>query len=142
MTLPHRDPSPDVDEPAAQQEREIEDIRGNLGDLLLELGRRRHMLAPRVLIRAHPTTAAALGIAVIAGVGGGIWWHYRRVGRQTTLADRLSRLGSALRPSTAARDRVSRTPSSIGGRILLTVSTAVSVSLARQLVKRYLNRLN
>ena len=43
MTVPHTATRSDVDDPedtekkSAQQERDIEDIRGNLGDLLLEL---------------------------------------------------------------------------------------------------------
>ena len=139
-TEPHVDEPEDMEERADRQEHEIEGIRDNLGHLLSELDRRRQRLAPRVLIRAHPVTAAGLGIAVVTAVGGGLVLHSRRVRRQSTLPARLFRLEALLKHTVGSRDRVAKARPSAGGRILVAVSTAIAVAAARQLVKRYLAR--
>jgi len=139
-TVPNVDESKDMESKADRQEREIEGIRDNLGHLLGELDRRRHRLAPRALIRAHPVIATALGIAVITALGEGIRWHVRRARRQQTVPGRLSRLGAALRRAIGTPDLVAKAPPSTGGRILLAVSTAAAATTARQLVRRYFAR--
>lgn len=130
----------DMDEKADRQEREIEGIRDNLGHLLSELGRRRHRLAPRLLIRNHPLVTGLIGITAVVAVGGGFLLHTRRVRRQRTLSSRFARLTAAWKRANGTAIPVAKTPPTVGGRIFLAVSVAIAGTATRYLVKRYLAR--
>lgn len=130
----------DMDAKADRHEREIEGIRDNLGGLLSELGRRRHRLAPRLLIRNHPLAAALIGLSAVAAVGGGLLLHARHVRRQHTLSARFSRLTAGWRRATGPAIPAAKTQPPLGRRIVIAVSTAIAGTAARHLLKRYVAR--
>ena len=126
----------DIQDKADRHEREIEDIRDNLSHLLRELDRRRHRLAPRALIDEHPLTAAAIGLAIVTAIGGGLVMHSRRK-QQGSLQTRSLR---ARKRRLAVHAPIAKSSPGSGERILMAVTTAMASTVARQLIKGYFAR--
>jgi hypothetical protein len=123
-------------ERADELELEVEALREDLGDLVGELGQRRHnALDLRRQVRRHPvvvTVAAVIGLGLL---GGGIALAVRRQRRQRSLAGRAARLARALLGVAHHPERLEREALMLGlGRKIATAGgTAAASALARRL---------
>lgn len=142
MAVQTKDPSPgepaDREEEANQQEREIEGVRENLGQLLKELGRRRDtLLSPRKWLRAHPTTATAVGLTTLAVVAGALLWRARRKPRGPTLGSHFAALTDRWGRALGGPVYIVRMPTGTNGHLLREIATAIASGAAHRLVQRY-----
>jgi hypothetical protein len=120
---------------------EITSIRGDIGGLLHELGRRkREALDVKKQLKKHPTAvsaSAATLLAVAAGLTVLLVYRHRR---QQRLGARLSRLREAVSRMMAHPRRVARVHPRIPGRIVSAVGAAAAGALARDLAHRLTRR--
>jgi hypothetical protein len=90
-------------------EREIGDLRQELGGIVNELDRRRHeAFDVRLQLRRHRTAVVTAGaVALLFAVGGFVAWRTARL-RQDRLAVRLQNLGRAIAIMSRNPDRLER----------------------------------
>lgn len=90
VDVPRREPDP------PEVEREIAEVRSELGELVEELDRRRHnALDVRLQAERHPWAAAFISVLGIVALGGVTYWIYRRTRREPALTH-ARKLGHAL----------------------------------------------
>lgn len=120
---------------AADIEREIEDIRGNLDNLVSELDHRRHRLSPIRLFHEHPWLSSLVGGLLLAGVATvGALIYRGRARSQHSWWQRRRRLSSALDQLMAGKPV--ETSSGIGSKILTAAGTATAAVAGRRLARR------
>ncbi len=120
---------------AAEIEREIEDIRGNLDHLVSELDQRRHRLSPVRVAREHPSLVTLVGTLLLAGVVTASVFIYRsRARKQRSWFTRRRRLSSAMDRLMAGKP-VETSPRA-GWKILTAAGTAAAAVAGRRLAKR------
>jgi hypothetical protein len=121
-------------------EREVDRIRGNIGELIRELNHRRHeAMDLRLQLREHAGRVLLVGAVVVATIAGGIALVIARVRRRRSIRVRVGQLRAALRrlskhPERLASDKgpsVSRKVAAAGGSAIASV---LGKRLARRLV--------
>jgi hypothetical protein len=125
-----------VGAPAGQRadelELEVEALREDLGDLVGELGHRRHdALDLRRQVRRHPVFVTAVAVIGLGLLGGGIALAVRRHRRRRSLAGRAARLARALLGVAQHPERLGR--EAVGRKIAVAGGTAAASALARRL---------
>jgi len=122
-------------------ERDIEEIRGNLGGLIGELDHRRHEAFDlRRQLRRH---GLFFGLTLLAAAGlatSGILIYRERVRRRRALPARLRRLHSAVSRMVAKPERVAQSPPRVGKKILAAGGTAIASVIGRRVAQRFVNR--
>jgi hypothetical protein len=124
---------------ARRLEGEITGLRGELGDLITELDRRRRELFDlRLQIHRHPLAfgLAAAGLLLTAGGLVALAVH-RRQRRRAPLA-RARRLRTAVARMVERPDRVAMDEPSLGGKLLGAAGGALVATLTRQMTQRAL----
>jgi hypothetical protein len=123
---------------AAELEKDIEDIRGNLDAFVAELDHRRHRLSPVRIAREHASLSAIAGASIAVGITIGGLFLYRayrsRARRQRSWLERGRRLSSALGQLMAGK--AVKTSPAIGWRIATAAATAASAVASRRLARR------
>jgi hypothetical protein len=131
------DGAPDVD----SLERDIREIRGNLGGLIGELDHRRHEAFDlRRQLRRH---GVMLGLGVLAAAGliaTGILFHRERERRRRSLPARVAALRQAVRRMIADPDRVVESRPRVRNKILAAAGASVASVAGRRLAQRILGR--
>ncbi|BDG08407.1 hypothetical protein [Anaeromyxobacter paludicola] len=121
---------------ARELEGEIESLRGELGDLVSELDRRRHeLLDLRLQLRRHPVAFGVAGVSVVLVLGGAVAVMVNARERRRRPTERARRLGKALSRMIDAPHKVAREPS-VGEKILAAAGTAAASILVKRLMDR------
>lgn len=114
-------------------EGEIATLRGEIGDLVDELDRRRRALFDvRAQVRAHPVAAAVAGLAVAALLGGAVALLVRRARRRQRPAYKAQQLRAALGRMVEHPERVGRGEAPPGEKILAAIGTAAASLLVKR----------
>jgi len=117
-----------------QLEEEIEALRGDLGELVSELDRRRHeLLDVRLHLRRHPVAAGVAGASLALVLGGSVAAILSARERQRRPVARARRLGRAVSRMIDAPDRVARDPS-VGEKVLAAAGAAAASLLVKWLL--------
>ena len=120
-------------------EREVAEIRGNLGDLVSELDHRRHeVFALRRQIRRHPLYLAIAGVAVLGLVGAAVALAVDRRHRQRSALARMHRLRGAFGRMADHPERVARETPDVARKVAGAAGAAIASALARKLAKKWL----
>lgn len=123
--------------PSHDVEGEISALRGELGELVDELDRRRRALFDvRAQLRAHPVAISLAGLAVAAVLGGSVALLVYNGRRKQRPSYKARQLRVAVGRMIEHPERVGRGEAPPGEKILAAVGTA----LATLLVKRALER--
>ncbi len=128
-------------EPEARREAtrlagDIEHLRGDLGEIVAELDRRRHeMFDVRLQLQRHPVAAGIAAATVAAAIGGTIALavHRRRQARRPVARFRQAR--AALARLLDDPHRVAKEPS-VATKIAAAAGAAAATTLAKRLVER------
>lgn len=116
---------------------EIETLRGELGDLVAELDRRRHeALDLRLQLRRHPMAAAVAATGAALLVGGAVAYAVHRRRQRQELSTRARELRRAVRaivhdPYHVAKD------TSLTRKLVAAAGTTLVTLLARRLFERF-----
>ena len=123
-------------EHARELETEIEVLRGDLGDLVSELDRRRReLLDVRLQLQRHPVAVGAAGLTVALAVGGAVALVITARRRRRRPVERARRLGHAVSRMIEAPHRVAREPS-VAEKILAAAGTAAASILVKRIMDR------
>jgi hypothetical protein len=122
-------------EPAASIEKEIEDIRENLGGLVGELEHRGQQLNPLRAARIHPIIFALTSVAIAGLVSSGVYLYLLRRSQRVSWLGRFKRLRSSMH-ELIRRDQP--LPPSAGKRIVHAAVSASAAVIARHLATRLL----
>jgi hypothetical protein len=130
-----------VDGDARQIEQEITTLRGEIGDLVSELDRRRReALDLRLQARRHPVAVSVAGIALAALLGGSIALLVRGAQRRRRRSYKVRQLGLALERIARDPERLARGGPSPAERILVAAGTAAATMLVKRALERALPR--
>ena len=122
-------------------ERDIEQIRGNLGGLIGELDHRRHEAFDlRRQLRRHGLFFGLTLLAVVGLATSGILIYRERARRRRALPARLRRLRVAVRRMVAQPERVAEPQPRVGKKILAAGGTAIASVIGRRVAQRIINR--
>lgn len=114
-------------------EREIGDVRENIGRLAGELDRRRHALFD---FRRHAVPLGIAAIAVAALAAGAIAFGISRRRRRATIGARLRRLRSAIGRASDNPERVAQPVPGMGRKIAAAGGSAAAGVVAKELARR------
>ena len=114
-------------------EKEIVDVRENIGRLAGELDRRRHALFD---LRRHPLPLALAAVAVAAIGAGVIAFGMSRRHRRASIADRYRRLRAALGRASHNPERVARPAPGVGRKVMAAGGSAAAAVVAKELARR------
>ena len=118
---------------------EVEAIRGDLGDLVGELGRRRHdAFDVRRQLRRHPVFVVSVAVACLGLVGAGVAFGLGRRRRRRSLVGRVVRLRRALARGAVHPERIAR-EATLGRKIAGAGGSAIASVLARRVATRLLS---
>lgn len=124
------------EEPVGRAAHEIDVLRGEIGDLVDELDRRRHeALDVGLQVRRHPAVAIGAVVAVGLVAGGLLALGVRARRRRTRPAQRARALGKALSRMSRHPEEFAREPG-IGERVLAAAATVAATTLVKQVVQR------
>jgi hypothetical protein len=114
---------------AQRLEQQVEALRGELGDLVGELDRRRHRTGKPLVV------VAAASAALAAATGALLFWRRRRQRR-----DRFREFASAFRRSFAHPERVAPREGqpSIARKVAMSAAAAAASVVARRVAQRLL----
>jgi ElaB/YqjD/DUF883 family membrane-anchored ribosome-binding protein len=135
----------DPAEKAERLEKDIEDIRDNLGNLVGELDhRRKEAFDIRLQLRRHPWPLAIGAVAVVGLVAGGLIWRHARRPRYPRLAKRWRDVRQAValaagraRPEPSPRTRAKV---SVPKQIAAAAGASLASVVARRLAERFVRR--
>ncbi|HZZ83071.1 MAG TPA: hypothetical protein VFE30_00920 [Anaeromyxobacteraceae bacterium] len=121
---------------ARQLESEIEILRGDIGDLVSELDRRRRELFDlRLQLQRHPVAVGAAGVGVALAVGGAVALVVTARRRRRRPVERARRLGRAVSRMIDAPHKVAREPS-VAEKVLAAAGAAAASILVKRLLER------
>ncbi len=124
------------DGPVTRAEHEVESLRGEIGDLVAELDRRRHEATDLGLqIRRHPLAAAAVVTIAAIFAGGLLASAVRARRRRLRRFERARALQKALGHIARHPEELSRNPGT-AERLFVSVLTAGATTLAMRFVER------
>jgi hypothetical protein len=123
--------------PSHEIEGEISGLRGEIGDLVGELDRRRRELFDvRAQLRAHPVAISLAGLALGAMVGGAVALLVYNTRRKQRPSYKAHQLRVALGRMMQHPERVGRGEAPPSEKILAAVGTAVATLLVRRAMER------
>ena len=126
---------------ARQIEQEITTLRGEIGDLVGELDRRRREAFDlRLQARRHPVAVSVAGLALAALLGGSIALLLRGARRRQRRSYKARQLGLALGRIARDPERVARGEPPPFQRILTAAGTAAATILVKRALARAVPR--
>ena len=127
-------PHPEPETEARRLEEKADSIRRSVSELVGELDHRRHR-AMRRYVRPTLIGVAIAGVAALATL---IWRSARRRSSRSRNAEKLTRVGLALRRAAAHPERVAADPAPSVGKRAATAAISLGSMIAGRLIKRHL----
>ncbi|WP_235969450.1 hypothetical protein [Anaeromyxobacter diazotrophicus] len=126
-----------VARPSHEVAGEISSLRGELGELVDELDRRRRALFDvRAQLRAHPVAISLAGLAVAAVLGGSVALLVYNGRRKQRRSYKARQLRVAVGRMMEHPERVGRGEAPPGEKILAAVGTAIATLLVKRALER------
>jgi hypothetical protein len=123
--------------PSHEIEGEISTLRGEIGDLVGELDRRRRALFDvRAQLRAHPVAISVAGLAVVAVIGGSVALVLYNTRRKQRPSYKAHQLRVAFARMMEHPERVGRGEPPPGEKILAAIGTAAATLLVKRALER------
>ncbi len=118
-------------------EGEITTLRGDIGEIVSELDRRRREAFDlRLQLRRHPVAVSLAGLAVAVVVGGAVALLVQDARRRRKRSYKARQLRIALRRMTRYPERVARGQPPPAERILVAMGTAAATLLVKRALER------
>ncbi len=118
-------------------ERDVDQIRTNLGELVGELNQRRHdAFDLRLQFRRHTGRMILVGAAMLAMVAGGIVLAVARLRHRRSLRYRAGRLGQGLRRALAHPENLAERRPSVPRKIAAAGGSALATAMGKRLARR------
>ncbi|HEY5451745.1 MAG TPA: hypothetical protein VIQ54_23480 [Polyangia bacterium] len=118
-------------------ERDVDQIRANLGELVGELNQRRHdAFDLRLQFRQHAGRMILVGAALLAVMAGGIVLAVARLRQRRSLRYRAGRFGQAFRRALAHPEHLAETQPSVSRKIAAAGGSALAAAMGKRLARR------
>jgi len=118
-------------------ERDVDQIRSNLGELVGELNHRRHdAFDLRLQFQRHTGRMILVGAAMLAMVAGGVVLAVARLRHRRSLRYRAGRFSQALRRALAHPEHLAERRPSVPRKIAAAGGGALAAAVGKQLARR------
>jgi hypothetical protein len=123
-------------------EREIEDVRDDMGRIVGELDRRRHdRFDWRVQVRSHARAVGIVALSLVVAMGGAIGFSIWRARRRARPMAKARRLREALSRIVEHPEWVARPHPSVGKKALGAAASAFAGTLSKAAAQRLADRV-
>ncbi|MGH7314336.1 MAG: hypothetical protein ACREJV_14260, partial [Candidatus Rokuibacteriota bacterium] len=117
-------------------EGQITGLRGELGELVTELDRRRHeALDVKLQVRRHAREITLAGVVVVGVAAGVVWANVWRSRRRQRFGARMGRFQHAMSRMIERPERVAAEPT-VTKKMLVAVATAAAATLIKKVLER------